>query len=346
VKHHFTEQEVVIFKPYLALGAAYARLGAPEQENIQERLIGIMLKHERELPVRRGAFANYQKLNVRGLEFHERHYWPGENPYRLPTLPAEEVPERRLTMIHMGTAPEHLLPLLADTEYIVYQAPMNPPETASAYVAFFEARGYTLLETFDEPAFGLLPAERYGVLARKLEGELVPVTAESIAAMSLYDIHALKYSADFQRLSPDLRALAQSTFEAKLQAVATPFQLNDSVTFMTAETTRVDNTTYQFRLVFQVHKALDRNWRMLFHGFVAPENLPRLPVEKQGQGYVDWNFAPQPPTTEWVPGDYVVLTHQIVAEPLVWQFKFGLFEGDTLFGRTALLQVMDLGAIP
>jgi hypothetical protein len=69
-------------------------------------------------------------------------------------------------------------------------------------------------------------------------------------------------------------------------------------------------------------------------------------VEKQGQGYVDWNFAPQPPTTEWVPGDYVVLTHQIVAEPLVWQFKFGLFEGDTLFGRTALLQVMDLGAIP
>jgi hypothetical protein len=98
-------------------------------------------------------------------------------------------------------------------------------------------------------------------------------------------------------------------------------------------------------MVFQVHKALDRNWRMLFHGFVSPENLSRLPADKQAQGYVDWNFDPQPPATEWVPGDFVILTNQIVAEPLQWQFKFGLFQDEVLFGRTGLLKVMDLGAI-
>lgn len=343
--HHFTDPDLVVFKDHLALGFSYAHLGAPEKENYQERLLEAMVKHEGELPVRTGAFANYQKLNVRGLEFHERHYWPGDNPYRLPSLAPDEIPERRLTMIHMGTEPEQLLPRLPDTDYIVYEAPAASPEIAAAYQAFFEARGYVSIESFEEPAYGWVPASRFGVLARKLEGELVPVTAESIAAMTLYDIHALKYSADFQRLTPELRALASSTFEAKLQAVATPFQLNEAVTFMVADTTRVDAQTYRFRLVFKVDKALDRNWRMLFHGFVAPENLPRLPADKQAQGYMDWNFDPQPPATEWVPGDYVILTNQIVAESMAWQFKFGLFQGDTLFGRTALLQTMDLGAM-
>ncbi|MDP2324303.1 MAG: hypothetical protein Q8N51_09775, partial [Gammaproteobacteria bacterium] len=136
------------------------------------------------------------------------------------------------------------------------------------------------------------------------------------------------------------------TFETKLQAVATPFQLNEAVTFMTADVSRIDPQTYRFRLVFQVHKALDRDWRMLFHGFVEEADLQQLPPEKQAQGYLDWNFDPLPPATEWAPGDYVVLSHQIVAPPLVFQFKFGLFHEDILFGRTGLLKTMDLGAIP
>ncbi|MBL7647424.1 MAG: glycosyltransferase family 39 protein [Candidatus Hydrogenedentes bacterium] len=343
--HYFADPGLVVFKDNLALGFSYARLGAPEKENYQERLILAMLKHEKELPVRTGQFANYQKLNARGLEFYERHYWPGDNPYRLPSLAPADVPERRLTMIHMGTEPEQLLPRLGETDYIIFEAPAAKQEIATGYQAFFESRGYSLIESFDVPEFGWVPAARYGVLARKLQGDLVPVTAESIAAMDLYDIHALKYSADFQRLSPELRDLAQRTFTNKLQAVATPFQLNEAVTFMAADTTRVDTTTYRVRMVFQVDKALDRNWRMLFHGFVSPENLSKLPADKQAQGYMDWNFDPQPPATEWVPGDFVILTNQIVAEPLQWQFKFGLFQGDVLFGRTGLLKVMDLGAM-
>ena len=342
---YFTDPGLVVFKDNLALGFSYARLGAPEPENYQERLLEAMMKHEKDLPVRAGQYANYQKLNARGLEFHERHYWPGENPYRLPSLAPADIPERRLTMIHMGTEPDQLLPRLGETDYIVFEAPAAQPEIAAGYQAFFESRGFVLIESFDEPEFGWVPAARYGVLARKLQGELVPVTAESIAAMNLYDIHELKYSADFQRLAPDLQALARNTFQTKLQAVATPFQLNEAVTFMAADTTRMDATTYRVRMVLQVHKALDRNWRMLFHGFVSPENLSRLPADKQAQGYVDWNFDPQPPATEWVPGDFVILTNQIVAEPLQWQFKFGLFQGEVLFGRTGLLQVMDFGAM-
>ena len=345
VAHHFTGQDLVVFKDHLCLGFSYASLGAPETNNFQEHLIEAMLRHEKSLPVRTGQFANYQKLNVRGLEFHERHYWPGDNPYRLATLAPEDIPERQLTMIHMGTEPEHLLPRLGETDYVVYEAPMAQPEMAANYQTFFENRGFEQIETFDVPAFGPVAGSRYGILARKLVGELVPVTEDSVAAMSLYEIHDLKYSADFQRLSPELRALAQSTFQTKLQAVATPFQLNEAMTFMTAETTRVDATTYRFRLVFQVNKALDRDWRMLFHGFVTPENLPLLPTDKQAQGYMDWNFDPQPPATTWVPGDFVILTNQIVAAPLQWKFKFGLFQDETLFGRTAALQVMDLGAM-
>lgn len=342
---HFADPNLLLFKDHVSLGFSYAQLGGPERDNFQERLLRAMVKHEQGLPAIAGQYANYQKLNVRGLEFHERHFWPGENPYRLPGLKDEDLPKRRLSMIHMGMEPEHLLPRLSETDYIVYEAPAADPGRAEAYRAYFAARGFTEIESFDVPAFGWVPAVRYGVLARNLDGELVPVTAETIGDMTLYELHDLKYSADFARLDPALQGLVRGTFEENVKAVATPFQLNDAVTFMTADTTRVDASTYRFRLVFQVHTALDRNWRVLFHGYTTPENLTRLPADKQAQGYVDWNFDPLPPATEWVPGDYVVLTHQIVAEPLLWQFKFGLFQGDLLYGRTALLQTMDFAAL-
>lgn len=344
--HHFVDDHPVVYKDYLTLSDSYARLGPPVKDNFKERLVRAMLEHERTLPVREGQYARYQKLNLRGLELHQRHYWPGDNPYRLASLPPEEAPERKLRMIHMGKAPEHLLPRLGETDYIVYQADTGEREEAERYVAFFEARGFEAIESFEVPAYGWVPARIYGVLARKLEGELVPVNAESIAEMDLYDLHDLKYSADFQLLSPALRDQARNTFESKLAEVATPFQMNEAVTFMTADVSRAGPDTYRFRLVFQVHKALDRDWRMLFHGFVEEENLDRLPPEKQEQGYIDWNFNPLPPCTDWVPEDYVVLVHQIQAPPLVFQFKFGFFQEDTLYGRTALLKTMDLGAIP
>ena len=136
------------------------------------------------------------------------------------------------------------------------------------------------------------------------------------------------------------------TFETKLAAIANPFALSPGVTFMAAEVTRLADGMFQFRLVFHVEAAMDRDWRMLFHGFVKEEDVPRLPEEKQAQGYMDWNFAPNPPTSTWEAGKYVVLTHAIEATPMVYQIKFGLFQESTLFGQTALLKPMDLSAIP
>ena len=344
--HHFIDHGLVLYKDRLVLGFSYSALGPPTRDNYKERLIQAMLAHERSLPVREGRYANYQKLNLRGMELYEQHVWPGDNPYLQMAPPETELPDRRLEMIHMGTKPEHLLPRLADTDYILYQVEAGQPAQADAYVAYFGARGFEPIESFTVPGFGWVPATINGVLARKLEGELLPVNADSIAAMDLYDIHELKCSADFQLLSPELRALAQATFVEKLNAVAAPFQLNEAVTFMAADVSRVGADTYRFRLVFQVHKAMDRAWRMLFHGFVEEANRNDLPPDKQAQGYQDWNFDPQPPTPEWVPGDYAVVTHQIVARPLVYQFKFGFFREDTQFGRTALLRPMDLGAVP
>jgi 4-amino-4-deoxy-L-arabinose transferase-like glycosyltransferase len=343
---HFVDQNLMVYKDSLSLGFSYARLGAPETEDFKERLIRAMLDHEKSLPVRAGRYANYQKLNLRGMELHERHFWPGENPYRLASLGAEDSPDRTLQMIHMGTAPEHLLPKLGETDYIVYQSDASTPAVADGYEEYFGKRGFIPITRFDVAGYGWVPATTNGVLARQLDGELVPVTAESIGGMDLYDLHELKYSADFALLAPALQSLVRETFQAKLASVATPYQLNDSVTFMSADVSRVDAQTYRFRLVFQVHKALDRDWRMFFHGYVDPENLNALPPEKQEQGYVDWNFDPRPPATTWVPGDYVVLTHEIQAAPLAYEMVFGLFQGETLFGRMGRLKRMDLAAIP
>lgn len=344
--HHFVDQGLVLYKDRIAVSDAYSNLGAPTQNNYKERLLLAMIRHERSLPVREGRYANYQKLNLRGMELHEEHFWPGDHPYRQNSLSPEEQPVRRLHLIHMGLEPAHLLSRLAETDYILYQLDAAEAALEAEYIAYFGARGFEPIESFTEPSFGWVPARINGVLARKLEGELLPVTAESVASMNLYDLHELWSSADFERLDPALQSLVSQAFETRLRAMATPFQMNDAVTFMAADVTRVDGDLYRFRLVFQVHQAMDRDWRMLFHGFVDPVNLGQLSPENQAQGYQDWNFDPQPPTSDWAAGGYVILTHQIGALPVEYQFKFGFFQDDVLFGRTATLKSMDLSAVP
>lgn len=343
---HFVDDGLVLYKDHLTLSDAYGRLGPPRTDNDKERFFEAMIAHEKTLPVREGKYANYQKLRLRGMPLYERHYWPGENPFRLASLGPEDIPERRFRLIHMGLEPEHLLSRLPDTDYILYQADAAESETVAEWLAFFGQRGFKPVASFESPAFGWVPKRINGVLAREITEELVMVTPETVATMNLTDLHELMESADFARLAPALQERVQSTFQSKLGAIATPFPLHEAVTFLAAEVSKLEADLFQFRLYFRVNKAIDRDWRMLFHGFVVDADLPRLPPEKQEQGYVDWNFDPQPPTSSWEPGSVVVLTHQIRATPMVYQFKFGLFQDNELFGQTALLKPMDLSAIP
>jgi MFS family permease len=343
---HFIDDGLVLFKDHLTLGFSYSRLGSPRSDNYKERFIETMLSHEKTLPVREGKYANYQKLGLRGMPLYEQHYWPGDNPYRLDSLSAESLPERHVRLIHMGLEPEHLLARLSDTDYILYQVDAAHPERVKAFEAFFEERGFAPVSSFEVPSYGWVPKTINGVLARQISGELVTVTDATIAEMNLYDLHELRESSDFSKLPAALQALTRATFLSRLDAIATPYPLSDSVTFMAAEVNKIDSTIFRFHLIFRVDAPLDRDWRMLFHGFVSDADLARIPAEKRAQGYVDWNFDPQPPTSTWRAGDYIILTHHIDAVPLVYQIKFGLFRESTLHGQTAVLKAMDLGAIP
>ncbi|MCF6285943.1 MAG: glycosyltransferase family 39 protein, partial [Candidatus Hydrogenedentes bacterium] len=263
---HFIDDGLVLYKDNLTLGFSYSHLGVPQTDNYKERLMEAMLAHEKTLPVREGKYAQYQKLGLRGMPLYEQHYWPGENPYRLASLTPEDMPERRVRLIHMGLEPEHLLSRLSETDYILYQVDAAHPETAKSYEAYFGERGFSPVTSFEVPSFGWVPKTINGVLARQVTGELVPVTAASIPAMNLYDLHELSESADFARLTPALQGLVQSNFKTKLDAIATPFPLNEAVTFMAAEVTKTGDDTFRFRLVFRVDQALDRDWSMFFHG--------------------------------------------------------------------------------
>lgn len=343
---HFVDDGLVIYKDHVTLGFSYSHLGVPQTDNYKERFVEAMLAHEKTLPVREGQYANYQKLGLRGMPLYEQHYWPGENPYCLKSLTDTDMPERRLRLIHMGLEPAHLLAQLPETDYILYQVDAAHAARVAEYEAYFAAHGFEAIAQFEVPSFGWVPRTINGVLAKSLSGELVNVNTTTIAEMNLYDLHELSESADFVRLPAALQEQVKTAFGSKLAAIANPFALSPGVTFMAAEVTRLADGMFQFRLVFHVEAAMDRDWRMLFHGFVKEEDVARLPEDKQAQGYMDWNFAPNPPTSTWEPGKYVVLTHSIEAAPMVYQIKFGLFQESTLFGQTALLKPMDLAAIP
>jgi len=163
---HFIDDGLVLFKDHLTLSDAYGHLGTPRADNYKDRYFEIMMAHEAKLPERPGTVARYQKLRLRGMPLYERHYWPGENPYRLASLAPGDVPKRALTLIHMGLEPDHLLTLLPETDYILYEADAAQADQVAAWEAYFGERGFESIATFEVPAFGWVPRTINGVLAR------------------------------------------------------------------------------------------------------------------------------------------------------------------------------------
>lgn len=145
-----------------------------------------------------------------------------------------------------------------------------------------------------------------------------------------------------------LKAYADKRLESLIEPLkAKAYRVNDAITFISADMSHSEDKWYFFRFIFYVQKPIENNLRVYFHGRVDPQNLQYLPENMRVEGYMMWNFNPDPPTKDWTPGDYVVLTQRIQAEPIKYKLKLGFYsDASGFFGASIPLGEIDFSQIP
>jgi hypothetical protein len=343
----YDDRGLFLYKDRLTLGFSYSRLGAPMKDNFKDRLFFALLREENQRRFLTGEYANYLRLRIRGMEFEERHFWPDPNPFLRSDLPEELAPRRRLRCIGMGMQPQHLMTKLPNADYVVYDVEAHQTAEEKRWLAFFEERDFQLVERFHQERFGMVAARYYGLLARQSRGEAVPIrTPADLERLKLYELFTFIHSNEFEKLSPDFQAFARERLQHMIEDGANPFPINENVTFITATVNQIERNVYRFRMIFRVEKPFDRDYRIYFHGRVDKKDIDELPENRREQGFMDWNFSPDPPTSSWPAGDYVIINHQITAKQIPYWFQFGFFLDDQYFGKTVQLGWVDFSTVP
>lgn len=367
----YDDPGLTVFKDSITYGYSYSGLGPVARNdfaawgevntvqacNYKDRLFLAMIAQEMRREAPSGQFANFVRLGqeMRGMDLDQRHYWHG-TPYQRPDMPAEALPVRRLRSITMAAEPEGLAARLPEADYVVYSLPLAEAEKEAEWLAYLSERGFEPVESFELqgvghiPArfvierFGYVPARIYGLLSRTEVGLIHIKGRADIEKLDFFELYYLLHSPAMPRLAPDLQVLARSRFTEFLNAFPPPQPINEHLTYIGMAFAPVEDGMVRFHFIFRVNRPILRDWRMFFHGRPTPGDLHHLPPEFRAQGYMDWNFNPQPPTTTWKPGDYMLVSQTVSAPPIPLDLKIGFFSKEEgFFGASVGLGQLDFG---
>lgn len=320
----FHDPGLVLYKDELVISDAYCPMGPPLQENFKDRLFDALIRAEAKRSSLDASFANYQRLGVRGMEFDEKHYWSKPNPYLRTDLPAELIPKRKLRSIGMGYAAEEMLPGLASTDYIVYGIEQGQSAQESAWLEFFNHRGFSPVERFLTERHGRVPACVFGVLGRQPD-QITSV--EQIDKLGKYDLCLALESPAFLNWREELAEYAAVRFDKLLRRDFAPQEICKQFTCVAADLVRSEETTYTYSFIFHVKEALNDDWNVFLQGEVEPENSAALPAWRQGKGSMFWQITPDPPTSTWKTDHFVVVTKRLHnAHPIPYKMSCGFYQ--------------------
>ena len=315
------EPGLALYKSRLTFGFAYSRMSAPITENYKDTLFKAMLRHEKEVPLA-GEYANYVRLRMRGMEFDEQHYWPGSNPFR--QIREEDAPGRKLHSIGMGNTPEQLVSYLEQADYVVYYTLQSRVWEEEAWHEFFEARGFEVIERFDQDRYGQVLPRIYGVMARRQAVTKVAFTEANLAQLPLPQLYEVIHTPTFSDLSAGFQQFARDRFEQLLAGLNfREYPMSNDITLVNLTYGSSQPGSMTFEMLYRVERPLVQNYRMYFRGTPPEGALDQLPPEKRVQGFMDWDFNPATPTSQWRSGDYALVTHTVEATGVTYHIQVG-----------------------
>lgn len=335
------------YKSRLTMADAYADMGAPLTDNYKDRIFKVLvdLEKSRQNTVS-GDVASYLKVGMRGMEFDQRHYWRPPNPYARTDWPRSEFPARRLMCIGMGATPRDVEFNLPQAEYVVYDVFEDQAAQETQWQAELSKAGFELAARIPWPAFGLVPAQTFGIMARPAKPGVAIDSREAIDALDLYNLYRATKSPAFGTLSAELQTYARDRLDQQVKAVAKPIKMLDGIEFMSGNLERTRQEAFVIRLIFRAIRELPADYRVYFRGTVAPELAARLPKEFRASRCQKWDFQPNPPINTWRAGEYVILEQHFAAQNMPYDFEFGFLNADGApTGTPAAMGTIDLSKV-
>lgn len=100
-----------------------------------------------------------------------------------------------------------------------------------------------------------------------------------------------------------------------------PRKFSRKVELAAFDLAKIQEGDYQLSLMFKVNEALPKSYKIHVHGYVADEHLTELSEDRQSSGFENWQIMPQPPTAEWEPGRYYLVTRKVQAKQLPYRIN-------------------------
>ncbi len=325
----------VIYKDAITLSNAYSALGPPSKGNYvnyKDEVFNAMVAHEKNLGAVAGEYADYVRMNMRGMDFDQEHYWPGSPFLREDIGP----PGRKLRSIGLSQeGPEILENLLGRADYVVYFAPQKEPGAEQQYLDYFAQRGFVPIKRFAAGGFGQVEARFYGVLAHKDAGTAVEINENAIRGLDLNELYQVTRSALFRsptprnQLGPALRQLTLERLQAELTKLrpqayqASPYKMSEEISLMGITGGLEQDGSLDYHLYFRADRPLTANYRIYFRAYPESGKENQLPEPHRSRGYVGFDFDPDPQTLDWEPGEYYRFIQNFNPPPGVYRIEFG-----------------------
>lgn len=153
--------------------------------------------------------------------------------------------------------------------------------------------------------------------SNKLDENLI----RNMSALSMYDVfqtgEALKnaFPAPFRNALE--REFAQNTFPRR--------PVSPELDFIDMDIRRIDGNNFDFRFMFFVNEHIEKDLRFFFCLSKAEENAQKPPEEKKKIRTRRWDFDPQPPTSQWQLGRYIVISMKKPAAGMSYELELGFF---------------------
>lgn len=345
VQERFNDRGLAVIKNMVSGSDAYRHLGVPETENYKDRIFASLVAAETSGPQRAGEFADYARLNMLGMGWEERHYWPAPNPFMTQSMPADALPRRKLRGTAYVSNFDQLTVFLPTVDYVIYRA-MNPTDEAR-WLELFAANGFAPIMKYNEPRIGGCPPAWYGVVQKGGGTVLDLSNVSAVQDLNIYDLHAVINTPTFQYADKQVQKVARARYK-DLIGKYQPFELTSQVSLLNADIVALGNGTFRMRYLLQITKDIDREVGIYLIGRVEPHNYGLLPQEAREKGldYFTWHLEPSPPTSRWKRATYQVITQDFQPNPVPHALMMGFetFSGD-LVGRGVELGVTDFGAV-
>ncbi len=120
-------------------------------------------------------------------------------------------------------------------------------------------------------------------------------------------------------------AAFDSAWERLLKRAEPNKPISEQADLTAFEFKRTGEDTYLLTYLFDVREQMDYDYRIYIHGYVDDNHLHYLPEERREFKFANWSFAPDPPVSTWQPGDKVLVSTEITAQPIPYDLKTGFF---------------------